>query len=176
MRVFLFFCLLAVSGMVYAVDVIVPVPKCFNCSIRLRVGSPGNVISNVEFDVMARDLGNGTEIAGTPSIEVEVEVGGLFGFFFNETVVLSVDSSLPLTASGNTIPFTQIRWESSDPSDFPSGQFAGTAGQEIYTLFCPGFRCRDTTFDALLTFYYLNSVPKPAGTYSGRVTYTLAEP
>jgi hypothetical protein len=92
----------------------------------------------------------------------------------NRTAVLSVSTPpFLVSATGDTIPFSQIRWTSSSggnlPPPVPDGIF--NAGG---TQFLAGFY-RNTWHESCLTFYYLND-PASAGSYQGRVTYTLAAP
>jgi hypothetical protein len=93
----------------------------------------------------------------------------------NRTAVLSVTSPPSLvSAAGDTIPFSQIRWTSSAGTDaaqpvLPDGSFIAGG-----TQFLAGFR-RNTWRETCLTFFYRND-PATAGTYEGRVTYTLTAP
>jgi hypothetical protein len=77
-------------------------------------------------------------------------------------------------AGGNTIPFTQISWTSSGNSDtgaqpFPAGTFVGGT-QTIGTI------NRNQWAESCHTFSYANTNFRAAGTYTGRVTYTLSAP
>jgi hypothetical protein len=88
---------------------------------------------------------------------------------------LTATPSGPLTnGAGDSIPFTQIRWTSSGIGDtggqpFPSGTFTG-ATQSIGTI------NRNQWAESCHTFSYLNAAIVPAGTFTGRVTYTLTAP
>lgn len=89
---------------------------------------------------------------------------------------LTANSASPLSnGSGDTIPFTQIRWVSSGNGDsggqpFPSGTFNGTANQPIGTI------ARNQWAESCMTFSYLNARVPAGGTYAGTVTFTLAAP
>ena len=89
---------------------------------------------------------------------------------------LTANSVSPLSnGSGDTIPFTQIRWTSSGNGDtgaqpFPSGTFNGTANQPIGTI------ARNQWAESCMTFSYLNAIVPAGGTYIGTVTFTLAAP
>lgn len=79
-----------------------------------------------------------------------------------------------VNASGDTIPFSQISWTSSGIGDagaqpFPSGTFAAGT-QTIGTI------PRNRWSESCHTFRYANTSLRPAGTYTGRVTYTLTAP
>jgi hypothetical protein len=88
---------------------------------------------------------------------------------------LSVAVTIPLTnAAGDTIPFSEISWTSSGNGDgpgqpFPSGSFTG--GTQPLGSFP-----FNTWRESCHRFSYLNSTFVAAGTYSGRVTYTLSVP
>jgi len=88
-----------------------------------------------------------------------------------------VQASVPtnlVNGSGNTIPFSQISWTSSGNGDtgaqpFPAGTFApGT--QTIGNI------ARNQWAESCHTFRYANANVVAAGTYTGRVTYTLTTP
>lgn len=79
-----------------------------------------------------------------------------------------------VNAGGQTIPFTQISWTSSGNGDtgaqpFPAGTFVG-GSQAIGTI------SRNQWAESCHTFSYANSAIVAAGTYTGRVTYTLSTP
>lgn len=88
---------------------------------------------------------------------------------------LTANSTAPLSnSSGDTIPFTQIRWVSSGNGDtgaqpFPSGTFNGGT-QTIGTI------ARNQWAESCMTFSYLNTAVPAGGTYNGTVTYTLTAP
>ena len=151
-------------------------------------------INTVSVSVPAAALGNGTSLAMTSdasqaasnydsyafcNLPSQVYVGG-----FNRRPKgnasgngkLSVDVSIPLTnAGGQTIPFSQISWTSSGNGDaagtqpFPAGTFTG--GSQLMGNFPV-----NTWRESCLTFSYANSAIVAAGTYTGRVVYTLSVP
>ena len=136
--------------------------------LSIRVGASNN-ISEVSFAVPAARLGNGTPVAGSPGIRIELRIQAsganpLTGY-------LSADSlSNPLTnENGNTIPFSEISWTAQD-GDIPSGSFNATTSQPLVSFPSSG-RIRDRH-----TFSYANTVDVEAGTYSGRIVYTWAIP
>jgi hypothetical protein len=89
------------------------------------------------------------------------------------TGVLSVTSPANLTSGTSNIPFSQISWTSTAngnaTADIPAGAFNG--GTLTLTNIAAG-----TWVENCHTFSYANSSVVPAGTYTGRVTYTLALP
>lgn len=103
----------------------------------------------------------------------QVYIGGFFrrpGQARFQSAVLSVNVHAPLVSpAGDTIPFSQIRWTSSNQEVVPDGTFIAGGTQRIADFY------RNTWRESCLTFYYLND-PAAAGNYEGRVTYTLALP
>jgi hypothetical protein len=87
--------------------------------------------------------------------------------------VLSVSSPASLTSGGNTIPFTQISWSSTangnTAPDIPAGTFNG--GTFTLANIAAG-----TWVENCHSFTYANTAVVAAGTYTGRVTYSLALP
>jgi len=83
--------------------------------------------------------------------------------------VLTVDSSIPLTNGAATLPFTEISWTSRD-GDVPAGRYDGSNNQFLLS-FPNSFLIRDSH-----RFSYENTSILEAGTYTGRVTYTLSMP
>lgn len=90
------------------------------------------------------------------------------------TVRATVPTSL-VNGGGDTIPFSQISWTSSGNGDgaaaqpFPAGTFA--PGVQVI-----GSIARNQWAESCHTFSYANSNVVAAGTYTGRVTYTLTTP
>jgi len=89
------------------------------------------------------------------------------------SVIATVPASL-IDGAGDTIPFSQISWTSAGNLDsgaepFPAGSFSsgslnvGSIGQNQWAESC-------------WTFSYKNTVVPAAGTYTGRVLYTLTAP
>ena len=89
------------------------------------------------------------------------------------TGVLSVTSPATLTSGTTTIPFSQISWTSTangnTTPDIPGGTFNG--GTLALRNIAAG-----TWVENCHTFSYANTAVVAAGTYTGRVTYTLALP
>lgn len=106
----------------------------------------------------------------------QLYVGGFYRSTSGGGAATLIATSPPnlVNASGDTIPFTQIRWTSSGIGDsgaqpFPAGTFVGGV-QAIGTI------NRNQWAESCHTFSYLNSAVVPPGTYTGRVTYTLSTP
>src|SRR3546814_9095431 len=115
-------------------------------------------ISDWSSDVCSSDLG-----------------GGYRGNHKDGDAMLTVTAPANLTnANGDTIPFSQISWTSSGNGDtgaqpFPAGTFSGG----VQTL---ANWPVNTWRESCHTFSYGNDAIVPAGTYNGRVTYTLTVP
>ncbi len=158
-------------------------------------GIPGNnsTVNLVSVTVPATAVGTGAvqsmttnSTAGASSYDgfafcntpAQLYIGGFYRFNNNAAgaaATLTATSPANLTNSaGDTIPFTQISWTSSGNSDsgaqpFPAGTFTG-ATQTIGTI------QRNQWAESCQTFSYANSAIRAAGTYNGRVTYTLTAP
>lgn len=154
-------------------------------------GTPGNngTINSVSVNVPAAALGAGTQNMTTDSavtnssydgfnfcaVPAQVYVGGFYrtpGAAAN--AILSVTSPATLSnGTGDTLPFSAISWVSGGNGDatatIPSGTFTG-ATQTIYTA------NSNNWFESCLAFRYANTAFAPAGTFTGRVTYTLTAP
>lgn len=92
------------------------------------------------------------------------------------TARLQVASPANLTsAAGDVIPFTEISWTTSTlgadatPNVIPAGTFTGGT-QALTTI------AANRYVENCHTFSYANTAPRAAGTYDGRVTYTLSTP
>ncbi|MBU7576201.1 MAG: hypothetical protein KAF64_22770 [Hydrogenophaga sp.] len=150
-------------------------------------------VNLVQVTVPAAQLGNGTDLAMTsdstqstslyadgyttcPTPASQVMVGA--GYRRNSgsaNATLTVSSPTSLTnAGGDTIPFSEISWTVSAPGSgapnvIPAGTFNGGT-QTLATV--PG----NTYFENCHSYVYANNAVRAAGTYNGRVTYTLSSP
>ncbi|HJR73300.1 MAG TPA: hypothetical protein VJ806_06645 [Luteimonas sp.] len=157
-------------------------------------GTPGTggAINRVSVTVPAAAIGNGTNLTMTSNatqtqsfydsyvfcnLPNEVYIGGFNrgGLLSGGNGVLTVTAPASLTnAAGNTIPFSQISWTSSGNGDsgaqpFPAGTFTG--GSQTLASFPV-----NTWRESCHRFSYGNDAVVAAGTYNGRVTYTLTVP
>ncbi len=76
---------------------------------------------------------------------------------------------------GDNIPFSQISWTSGGNGDtgaepFPAGTFVSGGTQTVGTI------ARNQWAESCWTFSYLNSAVQAAGTFNGRVVFTLTTP
>lgn len=168
--------------------------------VFLHVGNgiiDGNhsIINRVEVTVPVNQLGNGTALAMTsnstqsnslygdnyltcPTPASQVMVGASYrraNATQPASARLSVTSPANLTsASGDSIPFTEISWTvsaagSPAPGVIPAGTFNG--GTQNLATIPP-----NTYIENCHSFRYANSAIRAAGTYNGRVVYTLSAP
>jgi len=135
--------------------------------LRLFVGQSGPTINEVVFTVPIAELGNGTPITSSPSIRFRMVIRATAA---NPLVgTLSVNSSTSLSNGSSTLSFRDISWTSRD-GDIPDGSFDGMPDQTLVSY--PS----SVRVDDMLTFSYANTSILEAGTYTGRVVYTLAFP
>ena len=169
--------ILALLAFILAVPAFVPMPAYGvtiilanrnTPRIRIRVGPAGQTVQLVSFTVPVANVGDGTEVVDPATVRVDVRFRASPANCC--TATLTADSSTALNnGSGDTIPFTEIRWETSD-ADIAPGQFTGGAAQTLLS-FLNNRRIRN-----FHTFYYRNTQVYAPGTYDGTVVYTLAVP
>ena len=156
------------------------------------LGTSG-IVNTVRVDVPFAQLGNGTALPMTsdstqnvslyadgyttcPNPASQVMVGaGFRRNSGNANATLTVASPANLSnASSDTIPFNQISWTVSAPgSGVPNVISAGSFNGGSLTL----ATVRGNTYlENCHTFSFANGAVRAAGTYTGRVTYTLAAP
>lgn len=160
-------------------------------------GSPAvnGTINVVSVTVPAAQVGNGTAQAMTTNSTASISLLDNFAFcnlpgqlyvggFYRSTSASAGSATATLVASvpanvtnagGQTIPFSQISWTSSGNGDtgaqpFPAGTFPAGGTRTIGTI------SRNQWAESCHTYSFLNSAVRAAGTYTGRVTYTLSAP
>lgn len=158
-------------------------------------GTPGSggPVNKVSVIVPAAVLGNGTARPMTSdatqgnssydgfafcNLPSQVYIGGYNRGKANNSGDgrLTVTSTSPLTnGTGDTIPFTQISWTSSGNGDGSATQPFPTASFNGGTQLVGDFPL-NTWRESCHSFSYTNSNIVAAGTYTGRVTYTLSVP
>jgi hypothetical protein len=121
----------------------------------------------------------GTAFCNSPATTGQVYVGGFFrrpgqGAGGNEAILTVTTPAALISGNADTIPFSRIAWTSSGNGDttatIPSGTFVGGSTQNLLTV------SRNTWFESCLAFRYLNTEIVPAGTFTGRATFTLTAP
>jgi hypothetical protein len=157
-------------------------------------GSPGNntTINKVMVTVPAGSVGNGTAQAMTTdstaansfwdgflfcNLPQQLYIGGFYRTTGNGGGTASVTATVPTSLSdgaGDTIPFSQLSWTSAGNADtgaepFPAGSFTG-ASQSVGSI------GQNQWAESCWTFSYKNSLVPAAGTYTGRVLYTITVP
>lgn len=157
-------------------------------------GTPGNnaTINTVSVTVPAAAVGSGTAQAMTSNSTQatsyydgftfcnppsQVYIGGFFrlpGTTGTATLSVTTSAANLVSASGDTIPFSQVSWTSSGIGDagaqpIPAGTFTG--GTQTLATFPV-----NTWRESCHTFSYANAASVAAGTYTGRATYTLSAP
>lgn len=137
--------------------------------IRFQVGSAGATIDEVVFDVAAANVGDGSDVAATTNGTLAVSLTGNVG-----TISLDATTTAALTDGTDDISWSEILTSSSDAAlDVPAIVDAGTGAAESITANV-GTRVVARTAD--WTFGYDNTDVVAAGTYTGRVTFTAANP
>jgi len=127
-----------------------------------------NQIDQVDFPIPGGvSAGDGTPIIGTPVMPI-LFLGYSGGNQANYLITMDSSGGL-VNLTGDVIPFSQISWTTQD-GDIPGGVFDNSANQLLQQYSRNGRRARGVV--DYLTFSYANTTAPPAGTYSGRVTFT----
>ena len=142
-----------------------------------QLGSGAAQLMTTDSAVTASPL-DGNAFCTSPATTGQVYVGGFFrrpgqGAGGNEAILSVSTPAALINGNGDTIPFSRIAWTSSGIGDatatIPPGTFVG-GSQDLLTV------SRNTWFESCLAFRYLNSEVVPAGTFTGRATFTLTAP
>lgn len=158
-------------------------------------GTPANntTINNETVSVAAAVVGNGVTQAMTTNSNAansfydgflfctagaQLYIGGFYRTTSLSNAAATVTATVPAAltdGAGDTIPFSQISWTSSGNGDsgaqpFPAGTFSAGGVQTVGTI------AKNNWAESCWTFSYLNATVPVAGTYTGRVTYTLTTP
>jgi hypothetical protein len=164
-------------------------------SIYIDGGQPANntTVNSVSANVAAAVLGNGTAQAMTTNstatesfydgftfctVPGQVYIGGFYRTTGAATTAALVTATVPAAltnTTGDTIPFSKIKWATSGIGDtgsqpFPAGTFVNGSVQNV------GSMASNSWNESCLTFSYLNNTVPPAGTFTGTVRYTLSSP
>jgi hypothetical protein len=166
--------------------------NCYTCNPE---GQPENdtTINNETVTVAATAVGNGTAQAMTTnstatqsfwdyyvycSVPTQLYIGGFYRTTGATTAAAQVVATVPTAltdTTGDTLPFSDIKWGSSGNGDtggepFPAGSFINGGEQSV------GSMASNTWNESCWTFSYTNTKVLPAGTYTGVVLYTLSAP
>jgi len=161
-------------------------------------GTPGNnaTVNRESVTVAAAAVGNGTPQAMTTDSTVGASSYDGFAFcnvpaqlyiggFYRTTTAgggsVNVTATVPaalVDAGGDTLSFARISWTtggngptgSTPTQPFPAGTFSAGAVQTVGTI------AQNQWAESCWTFSYSNTTFPAAGTYTGRVLYTLTAP
>jgi hypothetical protein len=161
-------------------------------------GTPANnaTVNKVSVAVGANVLGNGTAQAMTTdstqansfydnfafcNVPAQLYIGGFYRTTGAGTGTVSVTATVPASLvdpAGDRIPFSQISWTTdgngplgdSTGEPFTAGTFTGGAVQTVGTI------AQNHWAESCWTFSFRNTTFPAAGTYTGRVLYTLTAP
>jgi hypothetical protein len=166
-----------------------------NCGPNYGGGTPQNntTINTVSTTVAASAVGNGTAQTMTTNstaansfldgylfctVPGQLYIGGFYRTTGAATAAAQVIATVPASltdTTGDTLPFSKIKWTSSGNGDtgtesFPTGAFVAGGTQNV------GSMASNSWNESCLTFSYLNNTIPAAGTYTGVVLYTLSAP
>jgi hypothetical protein len=147
---------------------------------KVTVSVPAGVVGNSAAQAMTTDSAaansywDGYLFCNLPA---QLYIGGFYrttGAGTNTATVTATLAASLTDAAGDTLPFSQISWISGGNGDagaepFPAGSFNATT----VTV---GSITQNHWAESCWTFSYANTVVPAAGTYTGRVTYTLSAP
>jgi hypothetical protein len=154
--------------------------------IRIRIGADQSGVDTVNFGtIMGERVGNGQAVnAQTAGVSLSVQAWTLGDT--ERVVTVTADSSAgmncvtPASCGNITIPFDTVSWsvggtqksggDGVNGAGLRSGTFSTSAVQPIARF------SSDTRLQSTLFFRYANATVYPAGTYSGRVTFTASMP
>jgi len=178
-----------------------PAGSTYTGSNGTTVGTPAAnpTINKVTATLASGAVGNGTAQPMTTdstaanslydnftfcSVPTQLYIGGFYRTAGNgQKGSINVTATVPAAltdAAGDTIPFSQISWTSGGNGDttgngflpevFPAGTFVGGGVQTVGTI------AENQWAESCWTFSYQNTVTPAAGTYTGRVLFTLTLP
>ncbi len=168
-------------------------PKQLFLMVGAGTASANNAtINTVSVSVPVASLGNGSALAMTSDSSqalspydsypvcnppAQVYVGGSYrqpnATTGSASATLQVSTPASLTSGADTIPISQISWTSTAngnaTADIPAGTFNGG------TLPLANI-ARNTFVENCFSYSYANAAVVPAGTFTGRATFTLSVP
>lgn len=136
--------------------------------LEFRVGSAGNTVDTVVFNVPAADVGNAAvPVAGDVTVDVALRGNG-------GAISLVADTSADLLNSGaDTIPFSAIS-TSMTAGSINAPVLADGASAPVVVPVSAGTRVTNRT--ATWAYQFNNAAVYGAGTYAGQVVYTATMP
>jgi hypothetical protein len=145
---------------------------------QVSVAVPAVAVGNAAPQVMTTNSTQSNSFFdnfATCNVPAQMYVGGYFRQPTTTTATASLQVTSPptLTSGTDTIPFNQISWTSTAngnaAADIPAGTFTGGA-QFLVNI------ASNRWLENCHTFSYANTSIAPAGTFTGRVVYTLVAP
>ena len=172
---------LAAAAVRFAAPVAAGTTIVANGSAQIYVGAGSSLtaVDSIRFSVPGADVGSGAPVTGREGAASGATLVDAYARAPGgqpRSVVWSVDSSQPLvcttaaTCGSTTIPMSKFRWIASGGSEVGNGAFRGVPNQVLHVF--PTSRY----VYVYKTFLYANDEIVPAGTYVGRVVYTLSMP
>lgn len=135
--------------------------------LEFQVGSAGNTIDTVSFNVAAANVGNSTPVAGNSTVTVNLRGNG-------GAISLVADTSAdPLNSGADTIPFSAIS-TNLDSGTIAAPVLADGASAPVVVPVSAGTRVTNRT--AVWSYAFNNAAVYGAGTYAGQVVYTATMP
>lgn len=141
----------------------------------LRINYAGT--PTVTFTVPAAQVGNGTPVVGTPTLEFEMSVRRA-RFGPNLTATMTATAPANLSSGGSQIPISDIGWTSAaiagapgGTTVIPNGSFIG-GPQTIVSITTAGGG--NYNAGGVLTFRFANTTVYPGGTYGPATVYYTA--
>lgn len=135
--------------------------------LEFQVGSAGNTIDTVTFNVAAANVGNNTPVAGNTTVNVVLRGNG-------GAISLGANTAAdPLNSGADTIPFNSIS------TNLDSGSIAAPAlvdGASAPVAIATTSGSRVTSRTAVWSYAFANDAVYGAGTYAGQVIYTATMP
>jgi hypothetical protein len=147
---------------------------------KVLVTVPASAVGNSAAQAMTTDSTAANSYwDGFPfcNLPAQLYIGGFYRTPGAGTNTATVTATLPVSltdAAGDTIPFSQISWTTGGNGDAGGEPF--TAGSFNATTLAVGSISQNHWAESCWTFSYANTVVPAAGTYTGRVTYTLSAP
>ena len=150
--------------------------------IRIRVGGDSAGVDTVNFgSIDGNKVGNAQSVAARGGSGVDLWVFAWTPGDGDRMVTVTANSAMGMSCTtaascgATTIPFDTVSWTvgntaKADGGDVQPGQFDMSSAQPI-ARFASARQLKST-----LLFRYANTTVYPAGTYTGRVTFTASMP
>ena len=150
-----------------------------SAEIYVGAGSSNFSVDTVRFQVPGANVGDGTPVQGLENgvqASVLIDAQARAPLRNSRTAIWTVDSSQPLrcatpaTCGATAIPMSKLRWSVTDGNEIADGRFSDSPNQPLATFLNSRY------VYVFKRFFFVNDEVYPAGTYTGRVVYTLSMP